>query len=131
MAPLLRERTGSASTDCALCSPKLLSTTLPARPFFTNYLRPSERQAPSGGNGSRRGPLATSLQRPAGGATEHRSNASSHRQQTCKTELERVFDGDEGGGDDAHGEYIDGVVADALGDGEMGVSSGAHGGAGF
>ncbi len=47
------------------------------------------------------------------------------------SELERVFDGDEGGGDDAHGEYIDGVVADALGDGEMGVSSGAHGGAGF
>ena len=48
------------------------------------------------------------------------------------SELERVFDGDEGGGDDAHGEYIDGVVADdALGDWEMGVSSGAHGGAGF
>ena len=47
------------------------------------------------------------------------------------SELERVFDGDEGGGDDAHGEYIDGVVADALGGGEMGVSSGAHGGAGF
>ena len=47
------------------------------------------------------------------------------------SELERVFDGDEGGGDDAHGEYIDGMVADALGDGEMGVSPGAHGGAGF
>ena len=47
------------------------------------------------------------------------------------SELERVFDGDEGGGDDAHGEYIDGVVVDALGGGEMGVSSGAHGGAGF
>ena len=48
------------------------------------------------------------------------------------SELERVFDGDEGGGDDALDKYIDGVVADdALGDWEMGVSSGAHGGAGF
>ena len=47
------------------------------------------------------------------------------------SELARVFDGDEGGGADAHGDYIDGVVADAFGDGGMGVSSGAHGGAGF
>ena len=33
------------------------------------------------------------------------------------SELERLFDGGEGGGADAHGGYIDGVVAGAFGDG--------------
>ena len=78
----------------------------------------------SGGGGSEPAPLAEGYApraNPGCLATELEPDS----------ELERVFDGDEGGGDDAHGEYIDGVVADALGDGEMGVSSGAHGGAGF
>ena len=66
-----------------------------------------------------------------GGSRSPTSSLAAPTELEPDSELERVFDGDEGGGDDAHGEYIDGVVADALGDGEMGVSSGAHGGAGF
>ena len=50
----------------------------------------------------------------------------------CIASVGGVQQARDGGGDDAHGEYIDGVVADdALGDWETGVSSGAHGGAGF
>ena len=79
----------------------------------------------SGGGGSKPAPLAEGYAPradPGCLATELEPDS----------ELERVFDGDEGGGDDALDKYIDGVVADdALGDWEMGVGSGAHGGAGF
>ena len=46
-------------------------------------------------------------------------------------ELERLFDGDEGGGDEADHNCMEGVIADALGDWGMGVGAGAHGGGGF
>ena len=44
----------------------------------------------------------------------HTLNAMAVQQTTARSH--------EGGGVDAHGNYIDGVVADALGDWEMGVS---------
>ena len=45
-------------------------------------------------------------------------------------ELERQFDGDIDGAD-RFDNYIEGVVADALGDGGMDVGAGAHSGGGF
>ena len=42
-----------------------------------------------------------------------------------------VTDGDEGGGDEAHHNYMEEVIADALGDWGMDVGAGAHGGGGF
>ena len=41
------------------------------------------------------------------------------------------FDGGEGGGDEAHHNYMEEVIADALGDWGMDVGAGAHGGGGF
>ena len=47
------------------------------------------------------------------------------------SEFDRLFDGDEGGGDEADHNCMEGVIADALGDWGVDVGAGAHGGGGF
>ena len=51
-------------------------------------------------------------------------------EQDWDSELEQQFDGVIDGAD-RFGNYIEGVIADALGDGGMDVGAGAHSGGGF